>query len=214
MSDSESATKSSRESKFTRFKNKLSLHQRGKESEPSLHQRDDRNEAGRAVSSSRPHQASKAGSLHPINELWNDAYDELREQEEKLMKDYEATLCADLATMVVGSTVVLSGSKMERKVQMTALLSTKLEEVKKDTWKLKFGDHDIPLKDLAQPVVGIIQWIDENVSGILSANPYASVAWAGVSLMLPVSHDSLTILDLVRTHVYCGLWLPNISPLG
>jgi len=191
MSDSESATKSSRESKFTRFKNKLSLHQRGKESEPSPHRRDDRNEAGRAVSSSRPHQAPNAGSLHPINELWNDAYDELREQEEKLMKDYEATLCADLATMVVGSTVVLSGSKVERKAQMMTLLSRKVDEVKKNTWRLRFGGHGVQLKDLAQPVVGIIQWTDDHISGALSTNPYASIAWAGVSLLLPVSHAAL-----------------------
>jgi hypothetical protein len=146
MSDSESAAKSSRESKFTRFKNKLSLHQRGKDSEPPPHRRDDRNEAGTGVSTSRRHQASNAGSLHPINELWNDAYDELREQEEKLMKDYEATLCADLATMVVGSTVVLSGSKVERKAQMMTLLSRKVEEVKKNTWKLRFGGHDVSSK--------------------------------------------------------------------
>jgi hypothetical protein len=89
--------------------------------------------------------------------------------------------------------VILSGFKVERKAQMTTLLSRKLEEVKENTWKLKFGGHDIPLKDLAQPVVGIIQWADEHISGALSANPYASIAWAGVSLLLPVSHGILTL---------------------
>jgi hypothetical protein len=212
-------------SKFTRFKNKFSLHQKIKESESSAHRRNDRNDAGNdhrphdkptttSLSSSGPHpvQASNA-NLCPIDELWNDAYDELRGQEGNLMKDYEATLCSDLATMV-GSTVILSGSKVERKAQMITLLSRKVAEVKKNTWKLRFGDHDVQLKDLAQPVVDIIQWTDEHISGALSANPYASIAWAGVSLLLPVSHDILTILDLVRTHLYCGLWPPNKYQLG
>jgi hypothetical protein len=84
--------------------------------------------------------------------------------------------------------VMLSGSKEERKDQMATLLTRKIEEVKKNTWKLKFGGQDIPLKDLAQPVVGIIQWADDYISGALSSNPYASLAWGGVSLLLPVSH--------------------------
>jgi hypothetical protein len=180
MSDLESTTKQpkgSRGSRLARFKNKLSLHQRSKDSEPSLHRRDNRNEAATGheqqhkqtttdVSTSgpstkfketpHPTQASNTDSLCPIHELWNDAYDELRGQEENLMKDYEATLCSDLATMV-GSTVILSGSNVEKNSQMMNLLSRKVEEVKKNTWKLRFGGHDVQLKDLAQPVVSIIQ---------------------------------------------------------
>jgi hypothetical protein len=126
--------------------------------------------------------------LCPVHELWDQAYEELRKQEDKLIKDYEAVLTGDLAIMIGSMAVMLSGSKEERKDQMATLLTRKIEEVKKNTWKLKFGGQDIPLKDLAQPVVGIIQWADDYISGALSSNPYASLAWGGVSLLLPVSH--------------------------
>jgi hypothetical protein len=215
---------SSHGSKLSRFKDKLSWHhQRGKDGKTSASQRSDRNEAGTdherqppalnkesttSVSASVPTAIEKtphssqdvptADSLCPIHELWNQAFDELKEREEKLIEDYAATLCGDLA-IVIGSTVIFSDSKVERKDQIATLLARKIEEVKKNTWKLKFGGQDLPLKDLAQPVVGIIQWADDYISGALSANPYASLAWGGVSLLLPVSHDFLCLQSMLRT---------------
>jgi hypothetical protein len=143
---------------------------------------------------------SAADPLGSIHELWNEAYDELRSQEEKLIKDYEAALHGDPA-MMLGSTVILSGFKLERKTQMAALLARKVEEVKKNTWRLKFGGHDVPLKDLAESVLGIVQWADDYISGALSANPYALIAWGGVSLLLPVSTYILTPYRTKRCHL-------------
>jgi hypothetical protein len=42
---------------------------------------------------------------------------------------------------------------------MENLLRRKLEEVKRNAWKLTFGGKDIAAKDLAQPVVGIIKYM-------------------------------------------------------
>jgi hypothetical protein len=153
---------------------------------------------------------SAVDSLCPIYELWNQAYDDLKTQDEKLIKDYEAALCRDLATMI-GSTVTLSGSKVERKDQMATLLARKVEEVKKNTWKLKFSAHDIPLKDLAGPVVSLVQWANDYISGALSANPYASLAWGGVSLLLPVSHKILTHYLMKGFHL-CIAWKFKLYP--
>ncbi|KAE8454432.1 hypothetical protein EG329_000054 [Mollisiaceae sp. DMI_Dod_QoI] len=140
---------------------------------------------------SNNHSLSTAGPVStteplPIQELWNQAFDELKEQEENLVEEYEKCLRGDLATMV-GLTVSMPGSKVERQEQMAVLLGRKIKQTKDDTWKLKFYGKDIPVKDLAQPVVGIIQWADDYISNALSANPYASIAWAGVSLLLPLA---------------------------
>ena len=43
------------------------------------------------------------------------------------------------------------------------------------------------------PVVGTIRWANDYISNALSANPYASLAWAGVSLLLPVSSFDLEV---------------------
>jgi N-terminal domain of NWD NACHT-NTPase len=130
--------------------------------------------------------SSKTPTLPPISELWNLAYDELRETEAKLVKEYEIALSKNLSAMV-GSTVVLSGSSVGRREQMATILGGKMDEVKKNTWKLKFGDNEVPVKDLMEPVVGMVDWANDYITGAVSANPYASIAWAGVGLLLPVS---------------------------
>jgi hypothetical protein len=99
-------------------------------------------------------------------------------------------LSSDLAMTMITPTLMITGSKEERQQQMAALLARKVEEAKKKTWKLKFGGKEIPVKEVVESVVGIISWADDYISGALSTNPYASVAWGGVSLLLPVSPNT------------------------
>jgi hypothetical protein len=125
--------------------------------------------------------------MRPIHELWNEAYDALRANEENLVKDYEATTYKNLGTMV-SSTVALTGAKLGRENLMAIVLREKMEEVDENTWRLKFCGREVPIRDLAEPVVGIVKWADDYIGNAVSANPYASIAWAGVSLLLPVSY--------------------------
>jgi hypothetical protein len=117
--------------------------------------------------------------MSPIRELWNQAYDDLRAKEENLVKDYEAVLSGNL---------IISESNSGRAEQMKIILKGKVAEVNQNMWKLKFGANEIPVKDLMGPVVGIIGWANEYINAAVSANPYASLAWAGVGLLLPVSN--------------------------
>ena len=128
--------------------------------------------------------------LCPISELWNQAYDDLKRDEEQLVSDYQSVLSSDLAMTMITPTLMIMGSKEERQQQMAALLAGKVEEAKKKTWKLKFGGKEIPVKEVVESVVGIISWADDYISGALSTNPYASIAWGGVSLLLPVSPNT------------------------
>jgi hypothetical protein len=137
---------------------------------------------------------SQVAPVRPIRELWDQAFDDLRAKEENLVKDYEATLSGNLKT-IVESTTAISGFRIRREDQMKMVLKEKIEEVKKNTWKLKFSGKEVPAKDLIEPVVGIIDWTNDYIGNAVSANPYASIAWAGVSLILPVS--------LVQTPFIC-----------
>lgn len=135
--------------------------------------------------SSREDSSQANSVLGPIRELWNQAYNDLRAKEENLVKDYEAALSGNLTN------VVPSESNIGREVQMKMILETKLEEVKENMWKLHFGASEVPVKDLVlQPVVGIIEWANQYINAAVSANPYASLAWAGVGLLLQVSNSS------------------------
>jgi N-terminal domain of NWD NACHT-NTPase len=145
--------------------------------------------------SSREDSSQANSVLGPIRELWNQAYDDLRAKEENLVKDYEAALNGNLTN------VVPSESNIGKEDQMKVILETKLEEVKQNMWKLQFGASDVPVKDLVQPVVGIIDWANQYINAAVSANPYASLAWAGVGLLLPVSNSSSNDFSCLESRV-------------
>lgn len=73
------------------------------------------------------------------------------------MKKYEGYLRGDLTTMVA-STASLSGIEIDRQKQISSILERKAEQKKNDTWKLKFGGKEVPVKYLAEPVVGLIKY--------------------------------------------------------
>jgi hypothetical protein len=123
----------------------------------------------------------RASVLSPILELWNEAYEDLRAKQTVLITQYEQELAKT-------STVSISDlSKDERCGQMTAVLKQKLEEVEDKRWKRNFMGHDLKVKDLVEPVVGVLDWANDYIATALSSNPYGSLAWAGVGLLLPVS---------------------------
>lgn len=99
----------------------------------------------------------------PINELWNQAYDELKETEEKLMQDYEKCLGGDISALASLTLSVLE-LKRRRQEEMANLLQKKVDEAKRNAWRLKFNSKDIPVKDLAEPVVGIIKYVTFSLS--------------------------------------------------
>lgn len=129
--------------------------------------------------------------LCPISELWNQAYDDLRSdlKDGKLIKKYEAIIETHLSTVVVSTGQTLAPVKASRKDNMLRLLDKKMTEVKANKWRLRFHDHEVLVEDLAKPVINMIDQADKYVSDAVSANPYASIAWAGVGLILPVSNQ-------------------------
>jgi hypothetical protein len=66
-------------------------------------------------------------------------------------------------------------------------ISTEDKEIDEGEWKLKFKDHELAVKDLVEPVVGVVEWAKDYVGTALGPSPYGSLAWAGVCVLLPVS---------------------------
>ncbi|KAF4630229.1 hypothetical protein G7Y89_g7913 [Cudoniella acicularis] len=124
-------------------------------------------------------------AVNSINELWNDAYDDLQTKEPKLIKEYGIVLSKQ-AQIAKTFTVEQSASKIERSQQITNLLKAKLEEVDQSTWRLRFSDTKVPVKDLMKPVVNTLTLAKDYIGDAVSANPYASLAWTGISLLLPL----------------------------
>ncbi|KAI1125913.1 hypothetical protein F5Y10DRAFT_246133 [Nemania abortiva] len=117
----------------------------------------------------------------PID-LWDLAYKDLREEDEMLVVEYEGKLCGDLIAGV-GSTL---GSTVGMRDRMRVVLDQKMQEVNRDIWKLKFHSTEVQVRDLVEPALGAINWANDYIGNAVSANPYASIAWVGVSLLLPL----------------------------
>ncbi|KAI0100295.1 ankyrin repeat-containing domain protein [Nemania sp. FL0031] len=117
-----------------------------------------------------------------LGDLWNLAYENLREEDGDLIVKYEKKLCGDLSAGL-SSTL---GSAVNMRDRMHAILDRKVQEVKQDIWKLKFQSTEVQIRDLSEPVLGAISWANEYVAQAVSTNPYASIAWVGVSLLLPL----------------------------
>lgn len=72
---------------------------------------------------------------------------------------------------------------------MQELARAKADEVEKGTWKVKFAKRELAVRDLMVSAVGIIGWTKEYIDkavGSSGALP-ASIAWAGICILLPVS---------------------------
>jgi hypothetical protein len=127
---------------------------------------------------------SEASDARPIRELWNIAYEKLREEDGELVQQYEADLLrpGDLMTSL-GSII---GERANKRVLMDAALKRKVEEVQRDAWKLKFGGSAVPVKDLTEDVLRVVGWANDYITNAASGNACTSIAWFGVSLLLPV----------------------------
>lgn len=77
--------------------------------------------------------------------------------------------------------------KHDRAQAMKILLENKVEELESGQWKIGFQNNQFAVKDLIEPVVGVVSWAKEYIGKAAQDSPYSSVAWAGVCLLLPVS---------------------------
>ncbi|KAL7809038.1 ankyrin repeat-containing domain protein [Trichoderma gracile] len=118
----------------------------------------------------------------PIRDLWNLAYENLRKEDGRLIDDYEAKIRKNLSADV-GCTI---GSNLSRRDWMEKILQEKMKEVNNNAWRIRFGSSETQFKDMANNVLGVVNWANEYITDALRPNPYASMAWAGVSLLLPL----------------------------
>lgn len=119
----------------------------------------------------------------PIQDLWNIAYEKLREEDNELIKKYEMKLQGNMVAGL-GSTL---GSNASMRDRMQMILENKMNEVNSNTWKLKFRSSEVEVRDLVQPILGIVSLVNEYITDAVSVSSYASFAWVGISLLLPVS---------------------------
>ncbi|KAL1858736.1 hypothetical protein Daus18300_009870 [Diaporthe australafricana] len=132
-----------------------------------------------------------------IRRLWDIAYEDLRHDNPELIDKYEALIRNDMSAAF--STILPVGPL--KREQMQSVLQRKIDDVKRGAWKLKFGSWtEIELKNTVQPVLGVIKLANNYITDALSGSSQASIAWAGISLFLPVGATKCLFLSLQNTN--------------
>jgi hypothetical protein len=133
----------------------------------------------------------------PDPSLWNCAYNALRDEQPKMVNTYETLLSAEIDT--TSSVSPRSQDQTEetehtinriskdaslRQKQLTTILNQGLQNGDKTTCRI-FG-HEFILRDQIANAARFVQVFNKLVSEAVKTSPEASVAWAGVSVILPV----------------------------
>jgi hypothetical protein len=121
-----------------------------------------------------------------IKDLWNVAYENLREDDKALVTEYETLLEKSVAA-ICGPTLQALDWKINMRDQIGVILQRKIEEAEKKSTKLKLKNSEISTRDVINTVARFVSSASEYITAAVNGNPQASIAWAGTSILLPVS---------------------------
>jgi N-terminal domain of NWD NACHT-NTPase len=114
----------------------------------------------------------------PKEDLWERAYDKLREERASLVEDYERIL--------KGSGNIPEG--MDLKEQISAVVTANRKIMINKQWKFKWRNKPKKVRDQVDRIVGVVQAVQGIGPAVTSLDPvHAGLPWAGVCLLLPVS---------------------------
>jgi len=139
--------------------------------------------------------ASVPKPIRPISGLWDEAYTCLNNKDPGLIKDYGECLMkrpkgTALAVTTQATAMAFFGmSKVELHEQMMQDIKSRIGDNESKKWKLQFYGHELAVKDLIPPVIGIMAAAKEYVGTALEASLIGSAAWAGVCLLTQVGSN-------------------------
>jgi hypothetical protein len=99
-----------------------------------------------------------------------------RNEEPDLLGDYDKHVVDDAAV----------NTDLSSRASVETALNNLLEDRKTKQWKVSVFGHDVKIRAQIGRLVKILQWSDPLVKDAMSTQPYAALAWSGVSLLLPV----------------------------
>jgi hypothetical protein len=126
---------------------------------------------------SAPHAVSVTPSTSDSADVWKLAYELFRKQESELEEDYSKQLGGNAAAI----------ADLSSREAIQAILEKLLGDREKKQWRIPFPGHNIKIRIQVERLAKFLQWSDSFVKNAVSTQPYAALAWSGVSLLLPAS---------------------------
>lgn len=123
----------------------------------------------------------------PSDDFRDRAYQLLREDQSQksTLNKYEKILALEYGGRYQSPTV--SGSLTSSdKEKMTGLVAKMLERIEDERWRIKVRDTSIELRPQVDRFVNAVIAVRDFVSSAVSSEPHATLAWAGVCIILPL----------------------------
>ncbi|OCK75173.1 hypothetical protein K432DRAFT_274329, partial [Lepidopterella palustris CBS 459.81] len=134
-----------------------------------------------------PAASSSVEDLGPKN-LWDEAYNVLREKDAKLIDAYEK----DLLTSQNPHQQADGVGGADRQVQLQELVNHKLQGMQNAQLKIVVSGKEVVVKEQVRKVVHAILSAKDFIGSAVSAEPHAALAWAGVLVVLPILLNPVT----------------------
>ncbi|OBT92876.2 hypothetical protein VE01_09049 [Pseudogymnoascus verrucosus] len=127
--------------------------------------------------------ASATPSTSDSLDLWKSAYDQFRKEgPQELLLAYD--------------THVLGSAPVDTDLSSRESIETALEKLLKDRenrqWKVSIRGRDVNIRAQVIRLTKILEWSDPLVKSAVSTQPYAALAWSGVSLLFPLLTSGTT----------------------
>ncbi|KAF3400789.1 hypothetical protein DPV78_005126 [Talaromyces pinophilus] len=120
-------------------------------------------------------------------DLWDEAYEALRAENEDLIQKYEAIILEhDKQNNNATGQQLAPPKSSRREEQLRQIVSQKINEVDLAKWRIKAGNHSLVLRDQFEKAIKVIIATKEFISTAVSNEPHAALAWAGVCVFLPL----------------------------
>lgn len=114
--------------------------------------------------------------------MWDRAYIKLKESKPALVTDYEKLLVKELA----------DGSALLKKEQLKDIATRGLERVSEQKAKYTIFGQEYVVKDQVAQVSKLLLNLKSFISDAIKVSPEASLAWAGVCVILPLFSNPST----------------------
>jgi hypothetical protein len=117
-------------------------------------------------------------------DLWDEAYKKLKSEQPKLFEEYKRCILAVHDESATQSPFILDNLDSEQREQHLANeIEKRLQAIQKQEW--------YTAGDLYKRIVKTVLFAKDFVGQAVSNEPHAALAWAGVSMLLPVGGPNL-----------------------
>lgn len=116
----------------------------------------------------------------PSDNLWERAYEALKNRDTNLIEAYEHTLVAESTD----HPAMKDFSPRSKLIQ--TMVQSKLEDREAERLMISLGTKSLKVREFGDKIIKCILWAQKDISTAVSAQPFAALAWAGVSVSLSV----------------------------